>query len=286
MVIGLSSRWECIKEGRFSDAIAVFQRTTELEVCGFTLSSPRLYGLSKLTLEAVQENLLQVASNSWFFDQQKNIKVSHGCLSPGLEPKNDEERSLPQRWEKEIALISAEEFTHALQHLLGKGASRKAAIIETLGNEADVAAFFVENDVTLSREFVQNRYSVREQALRIIRGYQTEADQALLKEQLLATPPDQPLMLGRNVEEPFLGRVGSLSVERLMALKVLLRGMQPEASCAPLNAQLRPRGVEGLKSPRTKGIPRSYLTCSCRMLEATIRDLVARYFLHLEPPST
>ncbi len=46
----------------------------------------------------------------------KKIKASQGCPFPGLEPENDEQLDLLRRWEKEFALIYAEEYTQALQH--------------------------------------------------------------------------------------------------------------------------------------------------------------------------
>jgi hypothetical protein len=90
-----------------------------------------------------------------------------------------------------------------LQQLLGGGVSRKAALIdhfETYWDEADVAAFFFENGVRLSDLFVKNRYDVREKALAIVRGFQTQEDQDLFVAGVHLTRPGETLFLGRNVE--------------------------------------------------------------------------------------
>lgn len=200
-----------ISEGKCSEAIDVLSNSAALELAGYTFRGDTQFELAELTLEAVRDNLYKVASNSWFWHHSKTVSPSLGVLSDGVTPQNEEERDLLRRWEKEIALLYAEEWTHALQHLLGRGVSRKAALIDQFdsgGGEADVAAFFFENGVRLSHDLVESRYPEREKALAVIRGYQTKEDQDSLERELLQTRPEQTLFLGRNIEKARPGARG------------------------------------------------------------------------------
>jgi hypothetical protein len=72
----------------------------------------------------------------------------------------DDQKNLLDKWAKEISLISAEEYTHALQDYLQRGVSRKAALImdpknrASFSHEADVALFFYEQSVTISKYYL------------------------------------------------------------------------------------------------------------------------------------
>ena len=180
---------DLIRQSKFDQAVEQYRRTDVLEMCGFRFQENNVFMLGSLTPEAVLENVYQVGSRSGL------------VLKPGLEPSTDAERDLVRRWQRELALIYAEEYTHALQDLLGsKPVSRKGALIPPGGNwrEADVALFFHEQGVTISRDFVDNRYEDRQEALRLAKGFQTEETQHLFSDALLEVPLGDRALIGRD----------------------------------------------------------------------------------------
>ncbi len=191
-----------VKEGKSDEAISLFRNTEALELLGYRFEENNLFTLGGLTHEAIVENVRMVASRSWFQIDQKLVYPSIGCLREGLTPQNDQEANLLACWEKEIALIWAEEYTHALQDALGGLVSRKAALLPCsvgkAGHEADVALFFHEHGVRLIYDFVKNRYSEREEALQLAGGFQTPETQGLFRRALNQLPIGGKLYVGRS----------------------------------------------------------------------------------------
>lgn len=185
-----------IEAGRHHEALNVFRNPTVLTLLGYAFEENHCWFLKEISERAILDNLLRIALDSWFKVEDKTVCPSFGMLREGVTPKNDTERQLLARWRKEIALIYAEEYTHALQDHVGGLVSRKATLIQHLGNEADVTLFFEENRVNLSYEFVKNRYPQRAEALAICRGYQTEEDKVAFTKALQSIPPGGTLTLG------------------------------------------------------------------------------------------
>jgi hypothetical protein len=183
-----------IREGRAEEAVAHLSNQAILNFLGYTLEENNLFRLCSLDKESVKNNLIEVARRSWFKSKEKLVYPSISCLSEELanKEKTPEELDLLKRWEKELALIYAEEYTHALQDYLQEPVSRKAAFAvgasKNFDNEADVALFFFEQGVNLSFEFIENRYPSRAHAIKRALGTQTPKQQEILTEQVLSTP--------------------------------------------------------------------------------------------------
>lgn len=192
---------ELIKEGKIDESIALFRNPTILEMLGYRFEENHFWELREISPEAIRANLQGLASESWFLIDQKLVYPSFGGLRNGAEPRDDSERDLLARWKKEVALLYAEEYTHALQDLLGRNVSRKAALFPPWQNEADIAVFFHEQGLTLSYEFVQNRYPERDIALQLVRGYQVPIEQLGFTRALRETPIGESLYIGRLTEK-------------------------------------------------------------------------------------
>ena len=184
-----------IKEKNYPEAIATLTNSPILELMGYTYLENRSFTLGEISEAAISKNLGNVAHDSWFIVGDKRIYLSFGFLQKGVTPKNDYEQELLGRWQKEVALIYAEEFTHALQDWLETNVARKAALYSSNDHEADIAAFFHEQGVSLSHEFVKNRYPQRDTCLAIIRGYQTTEDQKEFESALAQMPIGQKLFI-------------------------------------------------------------------------------------------
>lgn len=140
----ISQALSLIREGKYSEAIEHLRDPHTLEMLGYTFEENHCFGLNEITPEAIINNLEQIFRDSWFKVDRKQVYPSFGVLNPGLAPQNQEEYELLNHWHKEVALVYAEEYTHALQDLLGGCVSRKAALLSTPDHEADVALFFHE----------------------------------------------------------------------------------------------------------------------------------------------
>jgi hypothetical protein len=190
-----------IKEKNYTEAIATLTDSPILKLMGYTYLENHSFSLGEISEAAVMKNLHEVAHDSWFIIGEKRIYPSFGFLQKGVTPKNDYEQDLVGRWQKEVALIYAEEFTHALQDWLETNVARKAALYSPKDHEADIAAFFYEQGVSLSHEFVKNRYSQRDTCLAIIRGYQTTEDQKRFESALAQTPIGQKLFIAPDSDK-------------------------------------------------------------------------------------
>ncbi len=167
---------------------------------GYTFAENHCFGLTEITHEAIIKNLKKISRDSWFKIDQKQVYPSFGVLHPGLAPQNQEEHELLNHWHKEVALVYAEEYTHALQDLLGDCVSRKAALLSTPDHEADVALFFHEQGVKLSYDFVKNRYSERGDALELANGFQSAQQQEIFTKALADMPLGALLYVGRDTD--------------------------------------------------------------------------------------
>jgi hypothetical protein len=183
-----------IREGHTDEAVAHLTNQSILNFLGYTLEENNVCQLRSLDKDSVKSNLIDVASRSWFKPREKLVYPSVGWVSKELadREKTPDEVALLERWKKELALIYAEEYTHALQHYLEEPVSRKATFAigssKNFDFEADVALFFFEQGVNLSYEFIENRYSSRAHAIKRALGSQTPEQQAMLTEQVLSTP--------------------------------------------------------------------------------------------------
>jgi hypothetical protein len=174
---------ELIKVGKHKESINHFSTVAPLAALGYQLEQNNVIPLSELTDKAARDNLFMVASRSWFKISEKMVYPSLGMLRNGLEPKNDEERKVLRRWQRELGLIYAEEWTHGLQDAAGGLVSKKAALIHYLPNnfEADVALYFQELGMPLSYHYVVERYASRQLAFSLTKGLQTDAEQKQLQ---------------------------------------------------------------------------------------------------------
>lgn len=232
-----------IKSGQAKEAIKLFSEPTALEMLGYRFDLNNCIGLERLTPEAVRENIIEVGSRSWFKMNEKVVYPSAGRLKPGLEPQNEEEVKLLATWRKEMALIWAEEYTHALQDALGsKMVSRKAELLPYRDHEADVALFFHEYGVPLICNFVKDRYPQRQEALEIAAGFQTSETQQLFSEALISLPIGQRLLVGRNPDSgaQHYPEAATFSLPRPEATQLtspgLLTGRQAHALMAHIEA--------------------------------------------------
>ena len=184
----ISQALSLIREGQYSEAIEHLRDPHTLEMLGYTFEENHCFGLNEITPEAIINNLEQIFRDSWFKIDRKQVCPSFGVLRPGLAPQNQEEHELLNHWHREVALVYAEEYTHALQDLLGGCVSRKAALLSTPDHEADVALFFHEQGVKLSYDFVKNRYPERGDALELANGFQSAQQQEIFTKALADMP--------------------------------------------------------------------------------------------------
>lgn len=196
----ISQALSLIREGKYSEAIEHLRDPHTLEMLGYTFEENHCFGLNEITPEAIINNLEQIFRDSWFKIDRKQVCPSFGVLRPGLAPQNQEEHELLNHWHKEVALVYAEEYTHALQDLLGGCVSRKAALLSTPDHEADVALFFHEQGVKLSYDFVKNRYPERGKALELANGFQSAQQQEIFTKALADMPLGGVLYVGRDTE--------------------------------------------------------------------------------------
>ena len=196
----ISQALSLIREGKYSEAIEHLRDPHTLEMLGYTFAENHCFGLTEITHEAIIKNLKKISRDSWFKIDQKQVYPSFGVLHPGLAPQNQEEHELLNHWHKEVALVYAEEYTHALQDLLGGCVSRKAALLSTPDHEADVALFFHEQGVKLSYDFVKNRYSERGDALELANGFQSAQQQEIFTKALADMPLGALLYVGRDTD--------------------------------------------------------------------------------------
>ncbi|MEY4668212.1 MAG: hypothetical protein RL518_911 [Pseudomonadota bacterium] len=193
-----------IREGRSGDAIVhLLTQSKELDACGYTLSAGAPCHLASLNRESIANNLSEVAYCSWFQNPAKRICVSYGILSPGLTPTNDEERELLAVWERNVALIVAEEYVHALQDMHGGAISDYTPILggkARVDLEADVALFYKRHGIDLSDGlFLQRHGGVREHAIECVEGRQSKDSEERFKRSLLEAPLKTPVPIVNEV---------------------------------------------------------------------------------------
>lgn len=195
--------WDHVREGltlirdeRFDEALDLFRDEHLLRTLGYRYEENNVIFLQKITYDDVKANLVDIASRSWFRCDDKLVYPSVGYLRNGLEPSKPEEHDLIRRWKKEYSLIVAEEYTHAIQHIIGGPVSQTADIAGIVPRylnapcdyEADIALFFYEQGVHLSHEFLVQRYESRDRALDKVRGPQPKEKLEPLTESILSAP--------------------------------------------------------------------------------------------------
>jgi len=192
-----------IREGRSAEALEHLRTgSKELAASGYELMENNLFSLPKLTSEAVEEHLNLVANRSSFNHLRKLIYPSVGVLSPGLKPTNDDERELLKTWEKNVALIYAEEYVHALQEMHGGAISDYTPILGGKGGvcrEADVALLYKRHGIDLSDRLFTNRYATRDAAIQRVERTQTSAESANFKDSLLSAPLNSAVKIHNEV---------------------------------------------------------------------------------------
>lgn len=189
---------ELITQNRFSEAIQHFSNVEILVPLGYTFEVNNHIGLNSLDENAVRENIEFVASRSWFNHNQKQVYPSLGILTREITPKNEIEKIRLRHWQRELSLIYAEEWTHALQHASGGLISKKGAILTAMGcgNEADVAIFFHEHGQPLSYHFIKGRYDERAYAFQLIQGVQSPSEQNDLRSLYQRLSPGSSIYIG------------------------------------------------------------------------------------------
>ena len=201
-----------IAAGKHTEAIKHFSEVDLLESLGYTFEQNNVIGLRAINESEIIGNIEFVASRSWFRANEKMVYPSLGVLHPDLVPTNAHEKELLYKWKMELALLYAEEWTHALQHASGGMVCRKAAILKNLGlgNEADVAVYFHENGQPLSYHFVKVRYAERAKGLILSHGAQSKDDEKSVCEAFRALPFGGRLIIGRA---PIALRSGDVPVQ-------------------------------------------------------------------------
>lgn len=215
-----------IREGRYTEALAHLQsESKELVAAGYTLSENHYIVLKGLSEEKVKENLLEVASDSSFDSDKKRVYPSVGILAPGLRPSNEREEKLLAVWERNIALIYAGEYIHALQDMRGGAISDYTPLFggkEMVDHEADVALVFKRHGIDLSDGLFTGRYPARETAIDRVTGYQSKQDELAFKRSLLEAPLDTPvdvlpeIIVKRTVDGYLVTRRDDLSGARYL----------------------------------------------------------------------
>lgn len=271
---------ELIKEGRFDESLALFRNPTILEMLGYRFEENHCWQLREISLEAIRANLRGVSSESWFFTNQKLVYPSFGELRSGVQPRDDIERDLLSRWQKEVALVYAEEYTHALQDLLGSNVSRKAVLFPDWQREADVAVFFHEQGISLSYEFVMNRYRERDIALQLVRGYQVPIEQLGFTKALRETPIGESLYIGSATEREKPASPGfSIPEEMIITEDVTInQGARNQAQSA-----MRP--VEGVIHKNPDGTYTISSYASTQNCQIFVPD-ASGYYRRLDAPVT
>ncbi len=242
---------ELISANRHEDAIKHFRQSDVLEMMGYHFEENNVFLLGSLDERAVLENITGVAERSWFLVDKKLVYPSFGSLRKDLVPANERERENLAHWRKEIALIYAEEYTHALQDALGALVSRKAAFLRRPDREADVALFLQEQGVRLSNEYVINRYPQRREALLLAGGLQTPETQQLFQGSLARTPLGGTLSIGRGVHGELGERGFSIpTLNTAIDSTVLQMASKAHAALNPVEATVTKRqdGSFGVRS--------------------------------------
>ncbi len=187
---------DLIKAGDYRGAMAHFEDQKTLRACSFRYSSGNYIPLQELSHKEVVSTLTTIAMRSWF--------RSDGTVSPsfGTLPRNfdrekalPEERKLADNFLREVALIYAEEWIHALQHAKGGNVSKKGIfLVGGDAHEHDVAEFMRQNGVPMSELFL-GRYR-RDQALETLRGVQTEREQRMIASEIVKQSLNTPFTIG------------------------------------------------------------------------------------------
>ncbi len=230
-----------IKSEKYSEAKAHFENEAVLEECTFNLGRGNIFILTSLQPQYVMMTLQSIASRSWFMIDQRTVQPSFGAVPRNFnyETASVEDRAVFQDFEREICLIYAEEWTHALQHATGGPVSRKGLFLKG-GDlfEHDVAEYFRENGVKMSKLFL-SRYQ-REDAVTKLRGFQTPEFQREFSERLTKLEPGQKLQIGRTAEltlpsfrEDYTVSLCHAEIERLEDGNLRLRDLSNHTN--PLN---------------------------------------------------
>lgn len=194
---------DMIREGKSVEALDHLRaQSREVEAAGYSLSENNQVMLPRLTQGAVEENLHEVAKRSWFKPGQLEIYPSIGVLGPKAQPTNEAEHKLLALWQKNVALIYAEEYVHALQEMNGGAISDYTPLFggkHNIDDEADVALFFKRHGIDLSDGLFTNRYPVRPAALQRVEGTQTRDEELLFKARVLAAPLNTPVSLNDTI---------------------------------------------------------------------------------------
>jgi len=200
----ITSGLDLIKQGRYQDSLEHFRDSRILETLGYSFEENNHFWLSRISTKEIRTHVRLVGSRSWFLRQEKKVYPSVGVLQDGLAPRNEKEKKLLDKWAKEISLIFAEEYTHALQDYLQRGVSRKAALIthpedkSSFSHEADVALFFYEQGVSLSKFYLNSYRDERPPAIRIVKGFQTSEEQQNFSEMMKQVTVGKALVIGRD----------------------------------------------------------------------------------------
>ncbi len=99
-----------IREGQASEALSYLRtESRELRMSGYELVENNLIFLPTFTMDSIRYVLNLLAQRSICRHDKKHIMPSVGAVIARLTPHTDEERGLLAIWEKNVALIYAEE---------------------------------------------------------------------------------------------------------------------------------------------------------------------------------
>lgn len=185
---------ELLRDKKYIEAVRHFEDEKILEECSFQFVPGNFFRLRDLHPNTIANTITDIAQRSWFYSDGR-VSPSYGILPEGydinevippIQPEMSElekqeikgklyDREQAQNFLREVALIYAEEWTHAYQRALGRLVSKKGMLLSgTEAHEHDIAEYFRENGVEMSELFL-SRYG-RDDALKRLKGTQTEAE--------------------------------------------------------------------------------------------------------------
>lgn len=141
-----------IKKGDFGKANIYFRNSQKARKFGLDFDQdPRCYIVNGTVTKEKEEAILRFCLENSFFYHGEKEKAKLPLITIADVHTRESGEALPQTLLHEMALISAEEWVHALQLLKGGPLSGKDDV------EVDVVAYFAQQGIPLTKSFL-SRY--------------------------------------------------------------------------------------------------------------------------------
>jgi len=152
---------ELIKESKFDEAILHFHNKDVLSQVGLRLeASPRYFGIGGVRPEEYPFIIDSVAKNSWYHEKSSYSPqtIELAGLSHVVKNKDGvfEKKPIPKELQRELALISMEEWLHGLQDIGGQPLAGEK------DQEIDVALYMLQQGIQLTQAFLGRHDRVRQ----------------------------------------------------------------------------------------------------------------------------